>query len=257
MWNHPARPLARRMRWLCLAAFLPVLVGVSGCSKSRDLFRPSVSNQKEVGQKAAQQVAQEYKIVGGDAAARVQKVGARLVAALPEDERKTWNFQFNAIDSKEINAFALPGGPIYIFTGLLDKLTNDDELAGVLGHEMTHVYDEHWANQVAADQERVAGLSILLGATKASNAAYTAASVVNSLVNLRYSRKEEDQADEGGLNLMVKAGYDPNGMLQLFKVLEEAGGSGGTPAFLMDHPLTSDRIRKTEERIAKMKAEGK
>lgn len=244
----------RRAWWLMVALMVPVL---GGCNKSRDLFRPSQSDQREVGQKGAQEVAKQYKIIGGAPSERVKNVGAKLVAALPESERKTWNFQFNVIDSKEVNAFALPGGPIYIFTGLLSKLTNDDELAAVMGHEMTHVYDEHWANQVAASQERVAGLSILLGATKASDAAYTAAGVVNSLVDLRYSRKEEDEADEGGLNLMVKAGYDPQGMLQLFKVLQEAGGSGGMPEFLMDHPLTKDRIRHTEERIAKMKAEGK
>jgi predicted Zn-dependent protease len=257
MWNPKPAIFRRPARWFLLAAMLPAVAGVTGCSKSKDLFRPSDSQQKEVGAKAAEQVAKEYKIIGGAPKDRVQAVGSRLVAALPDKERTTWNYQFNVIESKEINAFALPGGPIYIFTGLLNKLTEDDELAGVLGHEMTHVHGEHWANQVAADQERVAGLSILLGATGASNAAYTAAGVVNSLVNLRYSRKDEDQADEGGLETMVAAGYDPRGMLKLFKVLEEAGGGGSTPAFLLDHPLTQDRIRHTEERIAKIEAEKK
>jgi predicted Zn-dependent protease len=254
MWNPTSGAPARRRVWLIAALGVAVTGAVTGCSKSKDMFKPSVSQQKEVGQKAAVEVTKEYKVVTGAPSDRVKKVGARLVAALPEKDRATWDYQFSVVESKDINAFALPGGPMFIFTGLLDKLTNDDQLAAVMGHEMTHVRKEHWANQVAADQERVAGLSILLGATKAGDAAYTAAGVVNSLVNLRYSRKDEDEADEGGLNNMVAAGYDPQGMLQLFKILQSAEGGGGTPAFLQDHPLTEDRIKHTEERIAKMNA---
>jgi predicted Zn-dependent protease len=222
-------------------------------AQARSIFMPSVQDQKKLGADAAKDVEKQYKTVGGAPLQRVQRVGKKLVAALSKKDRTTWDYRFKVLSSKDINAFALPGGSMYVFTGLLDRLQNDSELAAVMGHEMTHVRREHWAHQAAADQERVAGLSILLGATKAGNAAYTAAGVLNSLVNLRYSRKDEDEADQGGLNNMIAAGYNPQGMLQLFQVLQTAGGSGKTPAFLQDHPLTQDRIRKTKERIAARK----
>jgi predicted Zn-dependent protease len=105
---------------------------------------------------------------------------------------------------------------------------------------------------VAAQAKRQLGLSVLLGATRASGAWRQIAGLADSLLNLRYSRKDEDQADEGGLKNMVAAGFNPKGMLDLFHTLQAAGGEGGTPAFLRDHPLTQDRIRHTEERIRKL-----
>ncbi|HEY3411574.1 MAG TPA: M48 family metalloprotease [Armatimonadota bacterium] len=230
-----------------------VLAGLAtGCSSSSSLFKPSVADQKKLGDQAAVDLEKQSKMVAGPRLARVEHVGQRLVNALPSNDRKTWDFRFHVIDSKEVNAFALPGGNMFIYTGLLDRIKTDDELAAVMGHEMTHVRKEHWANMAAKDQERSAGLGILLGVTRASRDWYNVAGVANSLVNLRYSRKDEDQADEGGLNNMVAAGYRPSGMLDLFHTLEVAAREGSTPTFLRDHPLTSTRIAKTKQRIARM-----
>jgi predicted Zn-dependent protease len=244
------------VRWALFIAALPAAVGLSGCSSTKKMFKPSVEQQKQVGDQAAKEVTQQYKVVSGPDADRVRRVGERLVSKLPADIRQTWSFDFNVVDSKDVNAFALPGGHTYVFTGLLSRMKTDDEIAAVLGHEMAHVYEQHWAEQVAADQERSAGLSVLLGALNADKGWYTAAGVLNTVVNLRYSRKDEDEADADGLQNMYNAGFDPNGMLQLFQTLQQASGSGGTPAFLSDHPLTSERIKRTEERIAKLKAQG-
>src|SRR5262249_3289373 len=160
------------------------------------------------------------------------------VDALPPRERGPWEYRFYLIDSKEVNAFALPGGPMFIFAGLYDRLHSEDELAAVMGHELTHVRAEHWAKMAGAQAKREAGLSVLLGLTRAGRGWQSAAGLVSNLLTLRYSRKDEDQADDGGLGDMVAAGYNPVGMLDLFHTLQSAGGGGGGIAFLSDHPLT-------------------
>lgn len=222
-------------------------------ARARNPLMPSVQDQKRLGAEAARDVEKQYKLVGGAKQARVEKVGKRLVAALNKKDRATWDYRFRVLNSKELNAFALPGGNMYIFTGLLDRLKNDNELAAVMAHELVHVRKEHWAHMAAASQTRGLGLALILGAAGADKEWYNVAGIANSLVNLRYSRKDEDEADADGLSNMIAAGYNPKGMLQLFQVLQSAEKSGGAPAFLRDHPLTSDRIRKTRERIAKRK----
>jgi len=211
---------------------------------------PNAADQKQVGQQAAQQILQKYKEVFDDRAKHFNTIGQRLVSALPASDRSTWDFKFHVLDSKEVNAFALPGGPMFMFTGLYKILSTDDALAGVTGHEMTHVRKQHWAQAQAKSQERNALLALGLSLFKGGRAAQTVAGLANSAIGLKFSRGEEDQADEGGLNNMVAAGFNPEGMIQLFQALEKASGGGsGMPAFLSDHPLTSDRIGKAKQRI--------
>lgn len=217
-----------------------------------DLFMPSRSDQIKAGAQAAQQVLQKYREVNDSRAVEFRRVGAKLVNALTGDDRN-WNYSFKVIDSKEINAFALPGGNMFMFTGLQDRIHSSSELAAVTGHEMTHVRKQHWARAVASQQKRELGLGLLLGVTHAGNLARVLAGGVDTFFQLRYSRSEEDQADAGGLQNMVAAGFNPNGMLDLFHTLEAAtGGKSGGPSFLSDHPLTSERIKKTQERIAQL-----
>ena len=218
-----------------------------------DLFKPSVAQQKTVGQQAAQQVLQKYHEVNDSRARHFDRLGARLVDALSARDRQTWRYEFHVLDSKEINAFALPGGPMFMFTGLMDRVRSDDELAAVTGHEMTHVRKQHWARAAAKQQERSTLLGVLLGLTRAGQGWQMAAGAINTVIGLKYSRGEEDEADAGGLQNMVDAGYDPQGMLDLFHTLQTASnGRGSAPEFLSDHPLTSDRIRKTQQRIDRL-----
>lgn len=216
---------------------------------------PSPDDQKKVGDQAAQQVLQKYHELHDARARHFDQIGQRLVNALPSQDRKTWNFRFHVLDSKEINAFALPGGNMFMFTGLYKLLSTDDALAAVTGHEMTHVRKQHWAKASAQQQQRNALLALGLSIFHAGQAAQTIAGLADSAIGLKYSRGEEDQADQGGLENMVAAGYNPQGMIQLFQALQKASGNGGSVAgdFLSDHPLTSDRIKHAEERIAAMK----
>ena len=213
---------------------------------------PSPAQQKQVGQEAARQTLQKYKEVFDDRAKHFNAIGQRLVNALPASDRNAWDFKFHVLDSKEVNAFALPGGPMFMFTGLYKILSTDDALAGVTGHEMTHVRKQHWAQAQAKEQERNALIVLGLSIFKAGRAAQTVAGLANSAIGLKFSRGEEDQADQGGLDNMVAAGFNPEGMIQLFQALEKAGGGNGTPEFLSDHPLTSDRINKAKQRISNL-----
>jgi predicted Zn-dependent protease len=225
---------------------LPLLAGEA----EADMFTPSVSDQKKLGEQSAQQILQKYREVQDSRGSHFNQIGARLVRALPANDRNTWDYRFHVIESKQLNAFALPGGNMFLFTGLMDKMQSDDEIAAVTGHEMTHVRKQHWAKAYGSQQKRELGLAVILGLTKAGRSLQQLAGLGEQVYTLKFSRGDEDQADAGGLQNMVDAGYDPHGMLDLFHTLQSsAGGQGGPPAFLSDHPLTSERIKRTQQRI--------
>jgi predicted Zn-dependent protease len=212
----------------------------------------SPEDQKKVGDQAAAQVLKQYHEVFDKRASHFHEIGQRLVHALPPSDQRTWDYRFHVLDSKEVNAFALPGGSMFMFTGLYQILPTDDALAAVTGHEMTHVRLQHWAKANAQKQQRDTLLALGLSLFHAGSAVQSLAGMADSAIGLKYSRGEEDQADQGGLQDMVAAGYNPEGMIQLFEALEKVSGSGGGVGgdFLSDHPLTSDRIKHTKQRIA-------
>lgn len=231
----------------------PLLLTPESARASGLFAAPSAADQRKVGDQAAQDILKKYREVFDGRARHFNSVGQRLVSALPSQDRRTWDFRFHVLDSKEVNAFALPGGPMFMFTGLYEKLTTDDALAAVTGHEMTHVRMQHWAHAYAKEQERNTLLALGLSLFKIGRAGQTIAGLASNAISLKFSRTEEDQADAGGLDNMVHAGYNPQGMIQLFQTLQRvSGGGGGMPAFLSDHPLTADRIRKAQSRIAQM-----
>ena len=213
---------------------------------------PTVAQQKQVGQQGAAEVLHKYYEVTDSRARHFKAIGERLVQALPASERNMWDFSFRVLTSKEVNAFALPGGPMFMFTGLYELMNSDDAVAGVTGHELTHVREQHWA-RAYANQNRREGLAVAgLVLTHAPLSVAIAAALAHKALNRAYSRSEEDQADAGGLQDMVAAGYNPYGMVQMFTSLakvQKAHG-GAPPVFLSDHPNTATRIKHTEQRIA-------
>jgi len=246
-----SHPFRWRAWWAACMALL-ALSAVAAAPVRADMFKPSEKDQAKLGDQAAQEVLRKYRVLHDGRARRVEDVGYRLLDALPSKERGPWDYHFYLIDSKEVNAFALPGGNVFVFTGLYDRMHTEDELAAVMGHELTHVRKEHWAKMAAAQQKRQAGLMVVLGLTHAGRGWQNVAGLADSLLTLKYSRGDEDQADDEGLKDLVAAGYNPRGMLDLFHTLQEASGGGGGPAFLTDHPLTKQRIERTQERIDQM-----
>lgn len=218
-------------------------------------FRPSAADQIKLGQKAAAQVrAQETVLPLSDPrAALVKRLGDRLVSLIPESERKAKPFEytFEVIESPEINAFALPGGPIFFYTGLLANLTTEDQVMGVLAHEIIHVRREHWASAYNDNQKRQLGITVVLILLRANKTAFDIASVSDALLfTLPYSRKHETDSDKFGYTNMVEAGFNPQGMVEVFQVLKEKGGGSKGAEWLSTHPDSDNRIKAIQKRIA-------
>lgn len=185
-------------------------------------------------------------------AQEVQKIGNYMVDHT-NAKKSPWKFHFRLLkDPKTINAFALPGGQIFITLGLYNKLQTEAQLAGVLSHEMGHVIERHTAQQMAKSQ--LGNILVTAVGTAASdpnnpNSSYHSAmiaSLVNKMFQLRYSRHDESEADTWGLKLMEQVGYNPRAMIQVMRILKEAGGRGSTPEMFQTHPNPDLRIEQIE-----------
>lgn len=160
-----------------------------------------------------------------------------------------WKFDFHVLrDDQTVNAFALPGGQVFITEGLLARLSTDDEIAGVLSHEIVHVLARHSAQQIAKSDLTNGLVGAVAVASNSASAAQTAA-MVAQLVNLKYGRGDESQSDEIGVCLMISAGYDPNGMLEVMRILQEVSGGSSQPEFMSTHPDPANRLVKIQEAI--------
>lgn len=223
---------------------------MAGSSAQADQFKPSRAKQVELGLQAAAQIRKKERVLPSydPRVQMVRRIGNDLLSTVNLRDRP-WKFSFDVIDSKEVNAFALPGGPTFVYTGLLDKLETEDELAGVMGHEMTHTLQEHWAQQYASTQKRQLGIGILLGIFHANSTFQNLGGLLDAIEATKYSRKEESQADVGGFNMMTQSGYNPEGLADVFRMFARQKGSGGSIPFLASHPADKDRIAKIESMI--------
>ncbi len=236
-----------------LAAGLMLTLGAAG-QVSADPFKPGKGDQVKLGKRAADEIRQKERVLpSSDERVRtLRRVGNRLLSVI-DDGKDPWQYSFDVIDNKQVNAFALPGGPTFFFTGLLDRLSTEDQLAGVLAHELTHVRREHWAYAYRDQQQRALGLNLLLILTRANNTVGGLASIANDVIfNLPFSRKHETQSDEQGMDMMIKAGYNPQGMKEVFQILSKSSGGGAPPEFLSSHPNDANRIKNIDTRIDKM-----
>src|SRR6478735_9657955 len=164
----------------------------------------------------------------------VQHLGKKLAAVIPQSQ--SWPYQFHVIPAADINAFALPGGPIFVNLGTIQAADNEAELAGVIAHEMTHFYMQHSIKQMSKENMAQGVLGVLgavLGNGTAGNLAKLGMQVGAGAIFMKYSRADESQADAGGAIIMYKAGYNPKAMADFFQKLEQQGGKGG-PQFLSD-----------------------
>jgi len=187
--------------------------------------------------------------------ARVTNVAQRIVAATPafRADATSWKWQFNVQKTDELNAYCMPGGRIMVYSGLMDKLDlSDAELATVLGHEVAHALREHTRERVS---RAYAQQLVLAGAAAATGASDDVANIANMVgqvtFQLPFSREQESEADQIGLELMARAGYDPHAALTLWKKMSAAEQSG-TPQFLSTHPAPKDRIKEIEKNLPRV-----
>ena len=162
-----------------------------------------------------------------------------IVAAIPDQEKPAYPFTYTLIDRDVENAFAVPGGYVYIYTGILKKLNDESELMGVLGHEITHVTHHHYREQLAENATLGVALQTVLAATNAGQGAQLAAGAAFQLAGLRFSRSDESDADKGGTLALGRVGRNPMGIAKYF----ERAKSMGVPEWLSDHPGNSSRVK--------------
>jgi predicted Zn-dependent protease len=239
-WMKPVVTAARLGVCLLLAV---AAFGASGCRTKSFL---STQQEIQLGQEGARQVDQEYRVQADTPEARrVQRIGSRLLPHMAD--RRDVPYSFKVVENKDVNAFSLPGGPVYVHTGLLNLLGDDDSaLAGVVGHELGHINARHAARQISSQMATNTLLSLAINDPTSRNLAGLGA----QLVSLKYSRDDEYAADSRGLSYAYAAGYDPNGLVRFFQKLQRLEGSGRTPEWLSTHPLTGGRIERAETIIA-------
>lgn len=231
---------------------LTVAIGVFGFLgvAQADIFTPSVQDQIKLGNQEAERIRKEMKVLPDNdpRVKELRRIGEQIVSMIPKEERdkKPFQYTFDVIDSEELNAFALPGGPIFFYSGLLETMEYEDEVAAILGHEITHVHNEHWARQYAGTLRRRVGIIAILTLLQANDDWFTVASMADSLAGLKYSRSDELESDKKGFEWMVKADYNPKGMIRVFETLKKASGSG-SPEFLSTHPDSGNRAGRIQE----------
>ncbi|MBA2689851.1 MAG: M48 family metallopeptidase [Burkholderiales bacterium] len=216
--------------------------------------RVSLSPEQEIamGMQTAPQMAAQFGGLSSDAQARalVKKVGNRLVAQSVA-VRSPYKYDFHLLaDSRTINAFALPGGQIFITEGLLKLLRTEGELAAVLGHEIGHVIARHSAEHLAK-QALTQGL---VGAAVVGSGDMTTAQIaqqVGAVINMKYGRDDEIESDGLGIRLAAEAGYDPRAMIRVMQALAKASSGARQPEMLSTHPNPENRVGKIKAEIEK------
>ncbi|HUI83324.1 MAG TPA: M48 family metallopeptidase [Candidatus Binatia bacterium] len=214
----------------------------------------SRQQQIQLGFQAASQVYQQMPVLPDNSPETqyIRQLGQKLAATIPQ--QYSWPFEFHVIPQKEINAFALPGGPMFVNVGTITAAANEAELAGVMSHEMSHVYMQHSAKQAGKTQTAatLAGIAgAILGAASHGVLGQLAQAGINfgaQGIILKYSREDEAQADAVGAIIMYKAGYNPRALADFFQKLAAQGGTG--PQFLSDHPNPGNREQAIQQEIA-------
>lgn len=215
---------------------------------------PNTSEEVQMGNQYAQQIEQQLPMVRDPEIQRYINVLGDSIARVVDDRSLTW--RFNVVDQDEINAFAVPGGHIYVNRGLIERTTNMSELAGVLGHEIAHVTQRHSMKQMAAAQRANMGLNIgcILAPSFCRGVAGTGVSVLAQAGFAKFSRDDETESDRYGVKYVTRAGIDPRGMPSMFRILlrERERNPSGVEAWFASHPVEESRVRTTEEEIAKI-----
>jgi predicted Zn-dependent protease len=211
----------------------------------------SLDEEWQLGQQMAAQVAQQMRLEGdAQSLAYMREMGERIHRVTPLANRP---FEFHIVDDASVNAFSIPGGHVYVNTGLIGATMKANELAAVVAHETSHIVARHAIQQVQKAQEINIIGSILLGQNPGA-LQQIVAQILAGGVMARFSRADEQQADELGLRYMAAAGYEPHGMLEMFQRLLalEQSRPNAVARFFADHPGTQDRINDITNRLNKM-----
>ena len=233
-----------------------LVVGCAGVHRFHPNFY-SVDGDIRLGEQLSKEVEGELVLLRHSALNQlVGTVGRRLQEASPEPAFKLFPYNYHVVDSPEVNAFALPGGPVYLNMGIIEVCDSEDELASVMAHEMSHVAARHATEMLTT--QNLSQLAIIAAISVVPipipPIAWEGAKLGYVLTLLRYSRGKEAEADRLGLRLMNAAGYDPTAMASVFRKLSEQQRSlpSVVERFMSSHPLSEVRMHDAERRAAQL-----
>ena len=243
--------------------FLLLLLLLGGCSKTPVTNRSqliTISSQQEMqlGTQEAQKIKQSAKISTDKVLnAKIKRIGERIAAV---SGRPDFKWEFTVIEEDTLNAFCLPGGKVFFYTGILKLMENDDQIATVMGHEIAHALARHGAERMSMQMISNIGAQILavsLDIPPEYEGLYAQAYGMTTQVGLMlpYSRKFEHEADQIGVYLMWKAGYDPYQAVKFWERMKEASKGNKPPAFLSTHPSDDARIAAIKVFIKELPAD--
>jgi predicted Zn-dependent protease len=232
-------------------SLLFVLATASGVGAAFTLV--SVQQEVELGQQAQAEISKQMPVLGDAQLERyIDSIGERLAANAPGPK---YPYSFGVVNYKELNAFALPGGPIYVHRGTIAAARTEAQLAGVMAHEVAHIAQRHAAKQISKGVV-ANGLLGLLGAVlddggKGEAAARIGASVVAQSVFMKFSRDDEREADRVGAEIMERAGWDPHGIAEFMQVLqnEQKRSPSSVQTFFSSHPSPAGRVRDLQTMV--------
>lgn len=236
--------MRRTLIGIALCAFLAGSLGVVA-PPSAQAGLISRSEEARMGREAAREFESKNRTSRDR---RVEEIGRRLVRAT---DRQNIEYTFKVVERDEINAVSLPGGYVYVYRGLLRELGDDeDALAGVMAHEIGHITARHSVQQV----EKQMGANLLLQLFTSGNTR-TLGAIATNLLQLKFGRGDEYEADREAVTYMSRAGYDPRGLGRFFRKLEESEGrGGGSVSWLRSHPSSGERARRVENLAAEFRS---
>jgi len=206
----------------------------------------SVQDDIKLGRQAAQEAESQFPLLRDETVrSYVEGVGRRLVAAIPpEFQHPEFQYYFKVVNARDINAFALPGGPMYVNRGMIEAARSEGEMAGVMAHEISHVALRHGTAQATKGQKYsiLGGIAGIAGTILGGPGVGQLAQAPFAVYLLKFSREYETEADVLGAQIMARAGYDPRDLANMFRTIEQQGGGGG--GFLSDHPSPTDRYAR-------------
>ena len=240
-------------KWLArLMAATSLLMPLSVFAQTRIVLHSNkykLSDDVKLGRQAAAEAEKQFPLLrDAEVSAYVERVGQRLVASIPEEfQHPEFRYYFKVINARDINAFALPGGPMYVNRGMIEAARNEGEMAGVMAHELSHVALRHGTAQAtkAGKYQLGAGIAGVLGTILGGPGLGQVAQAPFALTFLKYSREYETEADLLGARIMANAGYDPRDLANMFRTIEAQGGGGG--GFLSDHPSPANRYARINQ----------
>src|SRR5215207_4081682 len=207
----------------------------------------SVQDDVKLGRQAAQEAEAQFPLLrDAEVQGYVEQIGRRLVSAIPSQfQHPEFQYYFKVVNARDINAFALPGGPMYVNRGMIEAARTEGEMAGVMAHEIAHVALRHGTAQATKSQKYglLAGIAGIAGTILGGPGVGQLAQAPFAVYLLKFSREYETEADIVGAQIMAQAGYDPRDLANMFRTIEQQGG-GSSGGFLSSHPSPNDRYAR-------------